>query len=227
MVEKITHELARRTHFTKLHSISPYLFTVCDYESSLLTTFNTPWGQYCFIHLSWGLACVQDIVQCIIDHICDCCDGVIGIADDFIVHGKDDEEHDRCLLKLMEVAHEHWLVFNGGKCAVIQWSVTYFGCVYHKVRTDPDSVKVSAIHSMPCQRHQHSSRSSSARSHTYHHSCLHFHPSLYLSMKNEVDASQKGIGVTLLQDGHPVTYASKVLTPIQQCYVNIEYEMLA
>ena len=43
----------------------------------------------------------------------------------------------------------------------------------------------------------------------------------------QVDASLKGLGATLLQGGHPVTFASKVLTSIKQCYANIEHEMLA
>ena len=30
----------------------------------------------------------------------------------------------------------------------------------------------------------------------------------------QVDVSKKGLGATLLQEGHPVTFASKALTPI-------------
>ena len=43
----------------------------------------------------------------------------------------------------------------------------------------------------------------------------------------QVDASQKGLGAALLQDGHPVAFASKALTPTEQRYANIEHEMLA
>ena len=39
----------------------------------------------------------------------------------------------------------------------------------------------------------------------------------------KVDASQKGLVATLLQDGYPVTFALNVLTLIEQCYDNIEY----
>ena len=37
----------------------------------------------------------------------------------------------------------------------------------------------------------------------------------------------KGLGAALLQDGCPVVFASKVLTPTEQCYANIEHELLA
>ena len=32
----------------------------------------------------------------------------------------------------------------------------------------------------------------------------------------QVDASKKGLGATLLQDGHPVAFVSKALTPTEQ-----------
>ena len=43
----------------------------------------------------------------------------------------------------------------------------------------------------------------------------------------QVDASKKGFGAAFLQEGHPVTFASKALTPTEQQYANIEHEMLA
>ena len=43
----------------------------------------------------------------------------------------------------------------------------------------------------------------------------------------QVDASKKGLGAALLQEGCPVAFASKALTPTEQQYANIECEMLA
>ena len=52
-VEKITHKLAGSTCFTKLDGTSFNLCIILDYESSLLTTFNTPWGRFRFVCLPW------------------------------------------------------------------------------------------------------------------------------------------------------------------------------
>ena len=41
-----------------------------------------------------------------------------------------------------------------------------------------------------------------------------------------VDASQKSLGVTLLQDCCPVAFPSKALTPVEQHYANTECELL-
>jgi len=43
----------------------------------------------------------------------------------------------------------------------------------------------------------------------------------------EVDASQRGLGTAIIQDGKPVAFGSKALTDTQSRYSNIEREMLA
>ena len=96
-----------------------------------------------------GLVCVQHIFQRMMDQILDKCEGVIGIADDIIIHGKDDEEHDRRLHKFTRVAREQGLVLNKSKCEVNNDSIKLFGCTYDKYLTHQDPSKVSAIKEMP------------------------------------------------------------------------------
>ena len=43
----------------------------------------------------------------------------------------------------------------------------------------------------------------------------------------QVDATWKGLGATLLQDGHTVTFSSKTQTPVEEHYANIECETFA
>ena len=44
-IVEIIHQLAGSKKFTKVDGTSPYLCIVLNYASSLLTTFNTPWGR--------------------------------------------------------------------------------------------------------------------------------------------------------------------------------------
>ena len=60
-VEEIAHEFTHCKYFTKLDARHGYWAVVLDPKSSLLTTFNTPYGQYCFLHFTFGLACSQDV----------------------------------------------------------------------------------------------------------------------------------------------------------------------
>ena len=103
-VEEITHNFAGSTVFSKVDSTASYYCVELDDASQLLTTFNSPFGQYCFRHLPPELFCSQDIFQKKIDQILEQCTGVIGTANDFCIHGKDLQEHNIRLHHFMQVA---------------------------------------------------------------------------------------------------------------------------
>ena len=100
-MEEVTHEFAHSCFFTKLDACHGYWSIVLDQDSSLLTTFNSPFTGYCFLQLPFGLVCSQDIFQKKMDQILEECQGCIGIADDITVHGHTEAEHDAHLQDLM------------------------------------------------------------------------------------------------------------------------------
>ena len=53
----------------------------------------------------------------------------------------------------------------------------------------------------------------------------YFNPSKETSL--QVDASNKGLGAVLLQEGKPIAFFSKALTETEQRYANIERELVA
>ena len=62
-VEEVAHEFAHSHFFTKLDAHHGYWSIVLDQDSSLLMTFNSPFGRYHFLQLPFGLVCSQDIFQ--------------------------------------------------------------------------------------------------------------------------------------------------------------------
>ena len=74
-VEEIAHEFMHSCYFTKLDACHGYWSIILDQESSLLTTYDSPFGRYHFLHLPFGLVCSQDIFQKKMDQILEECQG--------------------------------------------------------------------------------------------------------------------------------------------------------
>ena len=148
-VEEVTHQFAHSHFFTKLDAHHRYWSIVLDQDSSMLTTFNSPFGRYLFLQLPFGLVCSQDIFQKKMDQILEECQGCIGIPDDITVHGHTEAEHDTHLRDVMRVAHKYDLVFNPQKTHVKAQVINFFGCLYDANGVHPDPGKVDAVHALP------------------------------------------------------------------------------
>ena len=148
-VEEVAHEFTNLQYFTKLDACHGYWSIVLDEESSVLTTFNSPYGRYHFLHLPFCLVCSQDIFQKKMDHFLEECPGCIRIADDITIHGCTKAEHDAHLHNLMQVAHKYGVVFNPQKMHVKAQAINFFGCLYDAKGVHPDVEKVDAVHALP------------------------------------------------------------------------------
>ena len=148
-VEEVAHEFANSYYFTKLNAHHGYWSIVLDEESSLLTTFNSPFGRYHFLHLPFGLVCSQDIFQKKMDQFLEECPGCIRITDDITIHGHAEAEHDANLCNLMQVACKYGVVFNPQQMHVKAPAVNFFGCLYDANGVHLDLEKVDAVHALP------------------------------------------------------------------------------
>ena len=70
-------------------------------ETSLLATFNTPWGKYRWLRQPFGLLVSSDILHDRLDAIIRTVPGVTGIADDVLAKGNDKTSHDIAVLSLL------------------------------------------------------------------------------------------------------------------------------
>ena len=93
-VEDLNHRFAGMKFFSKLDAKSGYWSVKLDEESQKLTTFQTTYGRYCLMRLPFGLSVSQDIFQLEIDRILEKCPDACGIADDIVIRGETEEQHD-------------------------------------------------------------------------------------------------------------------------------------
>ena len=93
-IDDILPELARSKYKTLKDATSGYWHIVLDLASSLLTTFNTPWGKFRWLRLPFGLKIASDVFQERLDRVLRLLEGVHGIADDILTHGETEVQHD-------------------------------------------------------------------------------------------------------------------------------------
>ena len=79
-----------------------YFHVEMDYESSLLCTFNTHFGRFRPKRLPFGVKIAQDVFQRRLDEIFKDIPNVAGIADDILVCGSSDIEHDLSFINMLE-----------------------------------------------------------------------------------------------------------------------------
>ena len=95
-----------------------------------------------------GTVVAQDIFQSRLDAIFIGMEGVTGIADDMVIAGKDEVEHDRNFLAFMEKCMENNLTRNLGKIQFKQTQVSFYGHCWSKHGILPDPKKIQALKHM-------------------------------------------------------------------------------
>ena len=74
--------------------------------------------------------------------------GVTGIADDMVIYGRSDLEHDTHLINFLEVCRKNTLTFNPDKMQFRQPQVSFFGHQWSAKGLSPDPKKIAAVKRM-------------------------------------------------------------------------------
>ena len=101
-VDEITAKLQGMTVFTIVDFKKGYWMVVLHPESRKLTCMALPFGRFQWTRLPMGTVVAQDIFQSKLDSIFIGMEGVTGIADDMVIIGSDEMEHDRNFLAFMQ-----------------------------------------------------------------------------------------------------------------------------
>ncbi|KAK2726063.1 hypothetical protein QYM36_000506 [Artemia franciscana] len=135
-------------YFTKLDARHGYWLLELDEESSKLTTFNTPYGQYKFKRMLFSLISAQDEFQRCMEEAFKGIKGFSVIVDDIIISGRTDEEHDSNVCSVLIRARKKCVKLNLQKCVFKSNSIPYFGHIISEAGIHPDPRKVRALKEM-------------------------------------------------------------------------------
>ena len=117
-----------------------------DYESSLLTTMNTPTGRYRWLKLPFG---IKSATERTMDEMLEGIDHAYAIMDVILVAGRDISHHDSVLEKVLYRAKSYNLKLNFDKVRVRKQQVPYVGHIISAEGLKPDPEKVRAMREVP------------------------------------------------------------------------------
>ena len=120
-------------------------------EKSYLTTFAFPFGRYRYKQLPFRTMPASDTFQHKIDEIFSDMPNILGIADDILVIGYNDNgtDHDTAVCKVLWRFKEVNLKLNKEKCHFRCTSIPFFGEVISRRGVQPYPQKIKALTDMP------------------------------------------------------------------------------
>lgn len=116
-----------------------------DENSQKLCTFSTPFGNYQFNRLPYGICVATELFQKFVCENFADIPNVIAVVDDILIYAKDIEEHDKALLTVMERARKLNIKFNPDKFQCRVDKVRYLGHIFSKQGMSIDTDRVRAI----------------------------------------------------------------------------------
>ena len=117
-IEKITTRLSGANYFSTLDASSGFWQIALHEESSMLTTFGTPFGRYRYARMPFGIHRAQEVFHKRLRKLFHDLQGVETDINDILVWGRTIEEYDERLAKALQRARQSNLKLNPNKCKI-------------------------------------------------------------------------------------------------------------
>ena len=273
-IEDLIPQLSKAKVYTVCDLQNGFWHIALDHESSLLTTFGTPFGRFRWKRMPFGISPAPELFQRRLQSAIDDLPGVYTIADDVLIVGEGDtheaacQDHDKKLASFLDRCRVRGIRLNRNKIKLRLPEVKYMGHILtpNGLKADPDKLKailkmenptdVAGVQrligtvnylarflpnlSSVCDELRQLTKKDVEFCWTSHHDhaiqqikaaittapvLRYFDPQMDVTL--QCDASEKGLGASLMQQGQPVAYASRALTDTETRYAQIEKELLA
>ena len=144
-IDELISMFAGAKVFTIVDMDKGYWQVVLHPESRKLTCMAFDIGRYQFKRLPMGSKVASDIFQRMLDSVYIGLPGVTGIADDMVIFGRNEEEHDRNIILFLETTRKNGLVLNKRKLQFKKEEVSFFGHRWNSTGISPDPKKTESI----------------------------------------------------------------------------------
>ena len=149
VIDDLLPDLTDVCVFTKVDLASAFWHLELDEESSVLTTFATPYGCFKWLRLPFGLNVSSEIFQKHLNQELEGLPGVKCIADDVLIYGTSEADHDRNLANFMCRCQHKGIKLNPQKLEFKCKEVPFHGHLLTTEGLKPDPEKIRAIREMP------------------------------------------------------------------------------
>ena len=130
--------------FSKLDCNSGFHQIPLSPNSMLLITFTTPYGCFCYTHLSFCICSISEVFQKRMIDILGNLDGYVCLIDDVLVFGKNQAKHDAHLCAiLLHLCQAH--VTLNEKCEFSKTRIKFAGHSLSAAGIGPDPDRLSAV----------------------------------------------------------------------------------
>ena len=144
-IDELISMFAGAKVFTIVDMDKGYWQVVLHPDSRKLTCMAFDIGRYQFKRLPMGSKVASDIFQRMLDSVYIGLPGVTGIADDMVIFGRNEEEHDRNLILFLETTRKNGLVLNKKKLQFKKEEISFFGHRWNSTGISPDPKKTESI----------------------------------------------------------------------------------
>ena len=144
-IDELISMFAGAKVFTIVDMDKGYWQVVLHPESRKYTCMAFDIGRYQFKRLPMGSKVASNIFQRMLDSVYIGLPGVTGIADDMVIFGRNEEEHDRNLILFLETTRKNGLILNKRKLQFKKEEVSFFGHRWNSTGISPDPKKTESI----------------------------------------------------------------------------------
>ncbi|XP_060810048.1 uncharacterized protein K02A2.6-like [Amyelois transitella] len=148
-IEELLANLSNGDEFTKIDLRHAYEQVLLDPASQKFTTITTHVGTFAYRRTPYGLSCVPEQFQKLMEETLRGIPGTVVFLDDVCITGVDRASHMRSLRAVLDRLRQMGLTIKLEKCSFIQKSVKYLGFIIDKNGLRPDPEKLDAIAKIP------------------------------------------------------------------------------